>query len=178
MRQVLISLAGSLMMLVSAVAATGQASADNIQVAALPDVKADHVLVEKSLRRLSLWSNGQMLRSYRIALGSRPVGHKRHEGDGRTPEGRYVLDWRNPVSKFHKSIHISYPRPEDRSRARRLGLDPGGLIMIHGLSPVKEPLGADHARRDWTQGCIAVTNYEIEEIWHLVDDGTAITIRP
>jgi murein L,D-transpeptidase YafK len=166
-------------MLMAVVAITGSSPARaDMQLASLPGIKADHVLVEKAKRRLSLWAHGNLLRSYRIALGPRPRGHKRHEGDGRTPEGLYVLDWRNPDSQFYKSIHISYPDPADVARARRLGLDPGGQIMIHGLSPMKAPLGRDHAWRDWTQGCIAVTNREIEEIWTLVQDGTTITIRP
>lgn len=168
----------SLTFLMAAVVLARPAPAGDLRLASLPGLKADHVIVEKRKRRLSLWSNGRLLRSYRVALGPTPRGHKRREGDGRTPEGIYILDWRNPNSQFYKSIHISYPGPNDLAHAASRGVDPGGLIMIHGLSPVKAPLGPDHARRDWTQGCIAVTNREIDEIWSLVEDGTPIVIRP
>lgn len=154
------------------------ATAKDLRLAALPNLKADHVIVEKAKRRLTLWANGRLLRSYRVALGRSPRGPKLREGDGRTPEGMYVLDWRNPDSEYHKSIHISYPGPNDLALASSRGVDPGGLIMIHGLSPMKAPLGPDHAWRDWTDGCIAVTNREIDEIWRLVEDGTPIIIRP
>lgn len=150
-------------------------SAADAMIAAL---KADHVVVEKAERRLILYRDGRPLRSYRVALGRQPVGAKRRAGDGRTPEGNYVLDWRNAGSRFYKSMHVSYPNAGEVARAHEAGADPGGLIMIHGLSPLKAPLGADHARRDWTEGCIAVTNAEMDEIWRLVDDGTPITIRP
>ncbi|HZD24766.1 MAG TPA: L,D-transpeptidase family protein [Alphaproteobacteria bacterium] len=141
-------------------------------------LKADVVVVEKRKRRLTLYRNGRVLHSYRIALGWQPQGRKLREGDGRTPEGTYALDWRNPDSAFHRSIHVSYPNAQDIARARRAGVAPGGQIMIHGLSPRRAPLGPAHAKRDWTEGCIAVTNREIDEIWRLVDDGTPITIRP
>lgn len=141
--------------------------------------KADLVVVYKARRLLQLKRHGLVLRSYRVALGFAPVGHKRMEGDGRTPEGVYQLDWRNPNSQFHRSIHVSYPGREDVGPAARWGLSPGGLIMVHGL-PNKagrtDRLG--HPVRDWTNGCIAVTNDEIEEIWQMVDDGTTIIIYP
>ena len=108
-----------------------------------------------------------MVRTYRIALGRDPLGHKQREGDGRTPEGRYTIDRRNPNSKYHLALHISYPGPAD------LGADPGGDIMIHGLKP-----GVDHPASDWTQGCIAVTDSEMDEIWEMVADGTPIEILP
>ena len=113
-----------------------------------------------------------VVRSYRIALGAVPSGHKEREGDGRTPEGVYVIDRRNPKSAYHLSLHISYPNEADRERARALGVDPGGDIMIHGM-----PNGGEARSGDWTRGCIAVTNAEIEEIWELVADGTVIEIR-
>jgi murein L,D-transpeptidase YafK len=141
-------------------------------------IKADTVLVLKGERRLLLLRNGHALESYRIALGRNPVGPKVEEGDGRTPEGRYRLDWRNPESRFHRSLHISYPNRRDRERARALGVSPGGAIMIHGLSERAALVGAEHVKWDWTEGCIAVTNAEIDRIWRLVDDGTAIEIRP
>lgn len=138
--------------------------------------KADLVLVFKAERRLELRLQGRTLRSYRIALGGNPVGHKVQEGDARTPEGLYQLDWRNASSQFYKSIHISYPSQLDSDRAFGMDVDPGGMIMIHGL-PNDFPPGRDgYFERDWTNGCIAVRNDEMEEIWHAVDDGTPIMI--
>lgn len=118
------------------------------------------------------------MRSYRISLGDNPVGHKLYEGDKRTPEGDYLLDWRNANSDFYKSIHISYPSPQDRELAEAWGLNPGGSIMIHGLPNDAGDLAFAFAGLDWTEGCIAVTNEEMEEIWTLVDDGTPIRILP
>lgn len=140
--------------------------------------KADLVLVFKAERRLELRRGGRALRSYRISLGGSPVGHKVQEGDERTPEGLYLLDWRNPDSRFYKSIHVSYPSEQDRERALSLGVDPGGMIMIHGFPNWYRPGIADwvFTRRDWTRGCIAVRNDEMEEIWQAVDDGTPIMI--
>jgi murein L,D-transpeptidase YafK len=140
--------------------------------------RADLVVVDKSERRLTLFRGGRELRSYRVALGPSPEGHKREQGDGRTPEGRYVIDWRNAKSAFHRSLHVSYPNASDRRDARRRGVDPGGAIMIHGLPDGMGWLGAEHVATDWTLGCIAVTNEEIEEIWRVVRDGTAIELRP
>ena len=140
--------------------------------------KANRVLVVKSERRLYLLRDGEPIKSYRVALGRRPVGPKVKEGDGRTPEGIYVLDWRNPRSQFYRSIHISYPDAGDIAFAHRRGLAPGENIMIHGLSSDFEMLGPHHIRFNWTEGCIAVTNKEIDEIWAAVDDGTLIEIRP
>jgi murein L,D-transpeptidase YafK len=140
--------------------------------------RADLVVVDKSERRLTLFRRGRELRAYRVALGPSPDGHKRQAGDGKTPEGRYVIDWRNAKSSYHRSLHVSYPNARDRRDAKRRGVDPGGAIMIHGLPRGMGWLGAEHAVRDWTLGCIAVTNEEIEEIWRVVDDGTAIEIRP
>jgi murein L,D-transpeptidase YafK len=137
------------------------------------------VRVQKSERSLQLLSGEQVIRQYRISLGDTPQGHKLYEGDSRTPEGEYSLDWRNAGSSFYKSIHISYPSAKDREMAENWGLDPGGNIMIHGL-----PNGTDDdfafafAGLDWTDGCIAVNNQEIDEIWQLVSDGTPIEILP
>lgn len=136
------------------------------------------VLVRKGERRLYLLSGDKKVRSYRISLGKNPVGHKLYEGDKRTPEGDYMLDWRNANSDFYKSIHISYPSPQDRELAEAWGLDPGGSIMIHGLPNDAGDLAFAFAGLDWTEGCIAVTNEEMEEIWTLVDDGTPIRILP
>lgn len=114
-----------------------------------------------------------VVRTYRVALGREPVGHKRQEGDGRTPEGRYAIDRRNPNSRYHLALHISYPNEADVARAREGGVDPGGDIMIHGLKA-----GVTHPDSDWTLGCIAVTDAEMDEIWDLVADGTPIEIVP
>ena len=144
----------------------------------LEAAKADKVLVLKSERRLLLLRQGETLKSYPIALGGQPVGHKRHEGDRRTPEGSYLIDWRNPDSRFHRSLHISYPDADDRAAAARAGVPPGGDIMIHGLPNGLGAVGVAHRLTDWTDGCIAVTNEEMDEIWNAVDDGTPIEIRP
>jgi len=158
----------------------GCAPPDAVPIAPMvpePDA-ADRVLVLKGKRELHLLAGAQTLRTYTIALGSEPEGPKRQAGDGRTPEGRFVIDRRNPQSSFYRSLHISYPGPADRERARRMGVDPGGDIMIHGLPNGREWIGSDHARFDWTEGCIAVTNAEMDEIWAMVQDGTPIEIRP
>lgn len=129
------------------------------------------MVVSKKRREMVLLRGENVLRTYRIALGREPVGPKRQEGDGRTPEGRYIIDRRNAKSKYHLSLHVSYPDAADVARAREAGVDPGGDIMIHGLK--------DGVRRDgdWTQGCIAVTDEEMDEIWGLVGEGTAIWIE-
>ncbi len=139
---------------------------------------ADMVLLYKGRRTLYLMRDGKVIRSYQVALGRNPFGHKNQEGDGRTPEGGYLIDWRNPNSDFHLSLHISYPRPQDYTTASAAGKDPGGAIMIHGLPNGRTADQVGHPRFDWTNGCIAVSNVEIEEIWQLVDDGTAIFILP
>jgi murein L,D-transpeptidase YafK len=133
----------------------------------------DRILVNKSRREMLLLHRESLVRSYRIALGRDPSGHKLREGDGRTPEGRYTIDRRNPKSAYYLSLHISYPNEEDRERARAAGVDPGGDIMIHG-----QPNGGMKREGDWTQGCIAVTDAEMDEIWSLVKDGTIIEIGP
>jgi murein L,D-transpeptidase YafK len=139
-------------------------------------VKADRVIVNKNARELMLIRGGEVIRTYPVALGPNPNGHKIMEGDGRTPEGSYVLDWRNPNSRFYRSIHVSYPDPADRLLAAQLGVSPGGMIMIHGESSYLSFGG--QASEDWTEGCIAVSNGAMDEIWALVDDGTPIMINP
>jgi murein L,D-transpeptidase YafK len=119
----------------------------------------------------------QVVKSYNVALGGGGLGPKRRRGDRLTPEGTYTIDFRNAASKFHLALHISYPQTADRQRARRLGIDPGGDIMIHGLPPEYSWVGAEHRRSDWTDGCIAVTDAEIEEIWKSVADGTPVELR-
>jgi murein L,D-transpeptidase YafK len=139
---------------------------------------ADSVLVEKAERRLSLIRDGRPYRSYRVSLGREPVGHKQREGDLRTPEGHYVLDWRNPDSCCYKSLHVSYPNDEDKRRAEERGDDPGGLIMIHGQENGWGWLGLIGPYVYETHGCIAVRNVAMEEIWNAVEDDTPIEIRP
>jgi murein L,D-transpeptidase YafK len=142
-------------------------------------LQADMVVVHKERRLLELKRDGRTIRSFRIALGSDPVGPKRMEGDGRTPEGVYTLDWRNEQSSFYRSMHVSYPQPWDYERAVRWGVSPGDLIMIHGLpNDAAGPAAASHPTVDWTNGCIAVTNEEMDEIWDRVQDGTPIIIYP
>ena len=141
---------------------------------------ADEVVVAKSDRKLRLMKGGQVVREYRIALGKDPIGQKYREGDHRTPEGEYVLDWRNHRSQFYKSIHVSYPNAEDRLRSQEAGYKPGGMIMIHGKpNYVQSPnVLAEYDRIDWTNGCIAVNNADMDEIWQSVRDGTKIRIKP
>jgi murein L,D-transpeptidase YafK len=141
-------------------------------------VNVDRILVEKSKRTMTIFSGGLAVKTYQIALGGDPIGPKQREGDHKTPEGAYTIDSRNAHSKFHLALHVSYPSEADRKRARKLGVSPGGAIMIHGLPEAFAYLGAAHRKTDWTDGCIAVTNQEIEEIWRLVKIGTTIEIRP
>ncbi len=143
-----------------------------------PGVYADKIVVEKAKRKLSLYSKGRLLKQYSIALGKNPVGPKCQEGDGKTPEGFYLIDGRNPHSSYHLSLRISYPNIFDVLRARELGVAPGGGIEIHGMKNGYGWIGAGHRHVDWTKGCIAVTNEEIEELWRVVPDGTVIEIRP
>ncbi len=138
---------------------------------------ADSVLVLKSGRELVLLAQGRPLATYRVALGGNPAGHKRQEGDERTPEGSYVIDYRNDKSAFHLALHVSYPKVSDRAQATARGVSPGGLIMIHGSGKTMRVLGRWHRFFDWTDGCIAVTDEEIEQIWRAVPDGTPIEIR-
>ncbi|MBI3475252.1 MAG: L,D-transpeptidase family protein [Acidobacteria bacterium] len=140
--------------------------------------KVDAVVVLKSERTLNLLAHGKLIRSYKVALGGVPVGAKEQQGDHKTPEGHYVLDRRNPKSKFYRSIHVSYPNERDRHNAEKKGVSPGGDIMIHGLPNGTGAVGAAHRLVDWTDGCIAVTDSEMDEIWTLVVDGTPIEIRP
>ena len=138
--------------------------------------QADRILIVKSTRTMTLFRGRKVFKTYKVALGSVPAGPKRIQGDHKTPEGNYTIASRNERSQFHRALRISYPSAADRARARQLRASPGGDIMIHGL-----PNGFDDARyrqTDWTDGCIAVTNAEIEEIWRLVPVGTRVEIRP
>lgn len=141
------------------------------------EVKVDRVLVLKSRHKLLLLSGTTVVKSYRVALGGGGLEPKRRQGDRRTPEGIYKIDYRNPASMFHLALHISYPQTTDRQRAGKLGVPPGGDIMIHGLPPEYSWVGPQHRRTDWTDGCIAVTDAEIEEIWNSVPDGTPVEVR-
>jgi murein L,D-transpeptidase YafK len=140
--------------------------------------KADRIIVNKKARTMELMHAGHVLKTYKVALGSEPIGPKTKQGDHRTPEGDYVIDRRNAQSQFHRSLHISYPNAADRDHARKLGISPGGDIFIHGLPNGYSFIGAAHRARDWTDGCIAVTDQEIEEMWKLADNGTPVEIRP
>ena len=151
----------------------------NLEGQPLPgDLRADKIVLEKSERRLVLVSQGKALKVYRVALGHAPVGHKEREGDGRTPEGLYRIDSRKADSAFHRALHISYPNARDVQAARSRGRSPGGAIMLHGMRNGLGWIGKLHRFVDWTAGCIAVTDREIEELWRAVPDGTPIEIRP
>lgn len=139
---------------------------------------ADRILIEKKDRRLTLISKGKAFKTYKIALGGDPNGPKERKGDNKTPEGTYVIDSRNRDSRFHLSLHISYPNEKDKKRAKELGVSPGGDIMIHGLKNGFSWVGEMHADIDWTKGCIAVTDEEIEEIDRLAPNGTVVEIKP
>lgn len=140
--------------------------------------QADKIIVVKSMHTMTLLSGEKVLKTYKVALGIVPVGPKHLEGDHKTPEGSYIIDAKNPQSQFHLALHISYPSAADRQRAAKLGARPGGAIMIHGLARSFAYLGPLHRQTDWTDGCIAVTNAEIEEIWKLVPLGTKVEIKP
>jgi murein L,D-transpeptidase YafK len=142
------------------------------------DQKADAVLINKSEKSLYLLTNDRVIAEYSVVFGSSPRGHKVQEGDERTPEGKYVLDYKNPHSKYFKSIHVSYPNSQDRKRARELGVSPGGDIMIHG-----QPNDLGWTRMfsqfvNWTDGCIALDDADMQEVWDAVDTGTPIEIIP
>lgn len=139
---------------------------------------ADRIIVHKKARTLDLLADGKIVRDYRILLGGEPLGPKTCQGDHRTPEGSYTIDGRNAASQFHRALHVSYPNADDRKRAARARCTPGGDIMIHGLPNGYGFVGAGHRLKDWTDGCIAVTDQEIEEIWKLVPNGTPVEIRP
>jgi len=144
---------------------------------ASPQPTVDRILVLKKEHRLLLLSGDQIVKTYSVALGSGGLAPKRRQGDDKTPEGFYRIDYRNPTSRFHLALHISYPDKTDIEQARKRGVSPGGDIMIHGLGSEFQSLGTKHYSYDWTAGCIAVTDSEIEEIWRLVPDRTPVEIR-
>jgi len=139
---------------------------------------AESIVIVKSARTITLLSGGQVLKTFKVALGGQPVGAKERVGDHKTPEGEYVVDSKNAHSRFYRALHISYPNAADRKRARKLGESPGGDIEIHGLGKEFAWVGALHRQTDWTDGCIAVTNAEMDEIWSRVPVGTPVSIRP
>ncbi len=142
------------------------------------NAKVDRVLVEKSARTMSVYQQGVLLKQYTVSLGFTPKGHKQVEGDGKTPEGIYQLDWRNPNSIAYLSFHINYPNAKDRAHAAALGVSPGGEIMVHGLYNAWKDMNPARIKADWTNGCVAVSNADMDELWRAVPDGPTIEIRP
>ena len=140
--------------------------------------KADRVLVIKSKSKLYLKKQGKILKQYHATFGASPKGHKQKKGDERTPEGKYILDYKNQDSRFYKSIHISYPNEADKKRAKKMRVNPGGCIMIHGQKNGFGRATFMTQRFNWTDGCIAVSNHAMDEIWLAVDVGTPIEIKP
>ena len=140
--------------------------------------KADEIVVYKSKRLLYLMKNGRILRKYRVALGKNPVGHKMEWGDNRTPEGKYRIDMKNANSAYFLSLRISYPDVSDADVAAALETNPGDWIMIHGMPNDRNAAAVGHPERDWTNGCIAVNDNEMSQIWRMVDVGTQISIWP
>jgi murein L,D-transpeptidase YafK len=148
------------------------------RVAAQARRKVDRIVIEKKQRTLTLMDGARILKTYKVALGGQPVGAKDRLGDHKTPEGIYSVDAKNPNSQFYKALHISYPNQADRVNAWKLGVNPGGDVEIHGLGAKWGWIGAKHRLTDWTDGCIALTNEEIDEIYPLIKVGTPVEIRP
>jgi len=138
----------------------------------------DSIIISKSTHTLSLMSGKTVLKTYHVALGRGPAGAKQFSGDNRTPEGKYVIDEKNSASRFHKALHISYPNAEDRARAVKIGKSPGADIEIHGLPTALAWVGSTQHVVDWTAGCIALSNEEIDEVWKMVSVGTTVEIDP
>jgi murein L,D-transpeptidase YafK len=161
------------------IAATLIARASPVLGQSLPaGTVVDRIVVDKSDRRLSLYRGNHLLKTYQIALGPNAVGPKEREGDGRTPEGVYIIDAKKRDSAFHRALHVSYPNATDITRARARHVSPGGAIFVHGLPNGSGAIGKAHVLRDWTAGCIALTNEEIEELWRVVPTGTRLEIKP
>ena len=139
---------------------------------------ADSIVIEKKTRRLTLYHQGHPIRTYLVALGANPVGDKQFAGDSRTPEGLFSIDYKNDQSDYHLALHISYPDASHRARAEALGASPGGDILIHGLRNGRGATGAFHRTVDWTDGCIALTDEEIDGVWSAVTVGTPVHIKP
>ncbi len=149
-----------------------------ILIVSLPLQAVDLVVVQKADRTMTLYDGNREIKRYHIAMGDSPAGHKIKEGDQRTPQGRYILDYKKEDSAYYRSIHISYPNAADRLRAKALGVSPGGQIMIHGENPNSELSPEEQQAFNWTNGCIAVTNKEMDELWQLIRPGTPIEIWP
>ena len=149
------------------------AARENVE---LVDGSVDFIFVNKSQRIMELYTNGRAVKRYSIALGFAPDGQKYRQGDGKTPTGEYIIDYRNPQSSFYRSLHISYPRKDQVQQAKLENRNPGGNIMIHGQINGREWQGDKKIREDWTNGCISVSNNEMDEIWRLVRDGATIKI--
>jgi murein L,D-transpeptidase YafK len=167
-----------LLLILYAVLAALPAHADIFEGRSAGFATADRVVVRKSERTLLLYHDGQPLKSYRISLGLNPIGPKEREGDFRTPEGHYLLTRRNPQSDFFLSIQVSYPGPQDLVAARKNGVQPGGLIMIHGLPNIPKHPRDRYLSSDWTDGCIALSNEDMLEVWLLTRGDTPIEILP
>jgi murein L,D-transpeptidase YafK len=150
----------------------------SVALASPASVTADRIVIEKSARTMKLMHGNDVIKTYKVALGAQPTGAKDRQGDHKTPEGIYTVDAKKPHSLYHMALHISYPSAADRERAKQLGVSPGGDVEIHGLPDAYARLGAAHRREDWTDGCIALTDQEIEEIWPRVAVGTVVEIRP
>jgi murein L,D-transpeptidase YafK len=148
------------------------------QPPSIADKKVDRILIVKSTRTMTLMNGSEILKTYKVALGAVPIGPKHQQGDHKTPEGIYAVEAKIPNSQFHRALLISYPNAADRERARKMGVKPGGAVETHGIGEKYGYLGALHRATDWTDGCVAVTNEEIDEIYPLVSVGTTIEIRP
>lgn len=138
---------------------------------------ADRVLLDKSDRKMTLYKQGRVIAYFDVSLGGAPQGHKTQEGDQKTPEGAYVLDYKNEQSSYYRSMHVSYPNADDRAQAEKRGVSPGGMIMVHGQRNGFGWLSSIMQNFDWTDGCIAITNDEMDEFMELVEPGTPIEIR-
>lgn len=150
----------------------------SISNAAKPPEKADLVVVEKSKHLLSIYKAGKLLATYHAAFGGNPTGTKQKEGDKRTPEGRYILDYRLENNAYHKAFHISYPNAKNIENAKKLGVPPGSAIMVHGQKSGFEWASPVVQRFNWTRGCVALANDDIDQMWAMVDSGTPIEIKP
>ncbi|NTU42675.1 MAG: L,D-transpeptidase family protein [Nitrospirales bacterium] len=140
--------------------------------------RVERVVLIKNKKLMMLIKDGEVLKAYKVSLGKDPSGPKVREGDKKTPEGTYTLDYRKKKSEYYLAIHISYPNEKDIQKAKKMGVSPGGDIELHGIPTDLSDVGGLHRILNWTDGCIAVTNKEMDEIWTLVADGTPIEIRP
>jgi murein L,D-transpeptidase YafK len=173
----LVSVLSATMLVTAPTPALGVAGA-SIMLASPPLGLVDSIVVEKKAHTLTLFRDGKAQRTYLVALGSKPLGDKLRAGDNRTPEGIFYIDARQPNSKYHLALHISYPDAAHRARSQAIGAEPGGDIMIHGLPNGLGKAGASHRLNDWTNGCVALTDEEIEQIWSVVPIGTPVEIKP